>query len=62
MVRSGPEPEVAAIPDKTFIGLIERGLDFLDGYFSSKGFTVAAKTIERFSSAPSDFTSGNRGF
>ncbi len=34
-------------PDKTFIGRIERGFDFLGYHFGSEGITVAAKTIER---------------
>jgi hypothetical protein len=35
-------------PDKTFIGRIERGFDFLGYHFSPAGLTVAAKTIENF--------------
>ncbi len=35
-------------PDKTFIGRIERGFDFLGFDFSRDGLTVARATIERF--------------
>ncbi|MCP4110608.1 MAG: hypothetical protein GY749_34645 [Desulfobacteraceae bacterium] len=36
-------------PDKTFIGRISRGFDFLGYQFSSCGLVgVAAKTVERF--------------
>ena len=35
-------------PDKTFIGRIERGFDFLGYHFSPAGLTVAAKTIANF--------------
>ncbi len=35
-------------PDKTFIGRIERGFDFLGYHFGPAGLSVAAKTIERF--------------
>ena len=35
-------------PDKTFIGRIERGFDFLGYYFSRTGLTVARATIEKF--------------
>ena len=35
-------------PDKTFIGRIERGFDFLGYHFSRAGLTVAAKTIANF--------------
>jgi hypothetical protein len=35
-------------PDKTFIGRIERGFDFLGYHFSPAGLTVAAKTIVNF--------------
>ncbi len=35
-------------PDKTFIGRIERGFDFLGRYFSRQGLTVAKATFERF--------------
>ncbi len=35
-------------PDKTFIGRIERGFDFLGYHFGPASFTVAAKTIEQF--------------
>jgi RNA-directed DNA polymerase len=35
-------------PDKTFVGRIERGFDFLGYHFSRVGLTVAAKTIANF--------------
>ncbi len=35
-------------PDKTFIGKIERGFDFLGYRFSREGLRVAKATIERF--------------
>ncbi len=35
-------------PDKTFIGRIERGFDFLGYHISPAGLTVAQHTIERF--------------
>ncbi len=35
-------------PDKTFIGRIERGFDFLGYHFGPEGLTMAAKTIEQF--------------
>ena len=35
-------------PDKTFIGRIERGFDFLGYHFGPDGLSVAAKTIENF--------------
>ena len=35
-------------PDKTFIGKIERGFDFLGYHFSPAGLTVARQTIARF--------------
>ncbi len=35
-------------PDKTFIGRVERGFDFLGYHFGPEGFTVAAKAIEQF--------------
>ncbi len=35
-------------PDKTFIGRIERGFEFLGYHFSPAGVTVAAKTIAHF--------------
>ena len=34
--------------DKTFIGRIERGFDFLGYHFGPEGLTMAAKTIEQF--------------
>ncbi len=35
-------------PDKTFIGRIERGFDFLGYHFGPEGLTLAAKTVENF--------------
>jgi len=35
-------------PDKTFIGRIERGFDFLGYHFSPAGMKIAAKTIANF--------------
>ena len=35
-------------PDKTFIGKIERGFDFLGYHFSPAGLTVAKQTIANF--------------
>jgi RNA-directed DNA polymerase len=35
-------------PDKTFIGRIENGFDFLGYHFSPEGLSVAEKTIEKF--------------
>ena len=35
-------------PDKTFIGKIERGFDFLGYHFSREGLRVAKATIQKF--------------
>ncbi len=35
-------------PDKTFIGKIERGFDFLGHHFNRDGLRVAKATIQRF--------------
>ncbi len=35
-------------PDKTLIGRIQRGSDFLGFHFGPEGLTLAAKTIEQF--------------
>ena len=35
-------------PDKTFIGRIERGFDFLGYHFSPKGLSVAKENLKRF--------------
>ena len=35
-------------PDKTFIGKIERGFDFLGYHFSGDGLRMAKATIQRF--------------
>lgn len=35
-------------PDKTYIGKIEKGFDFLGYHFSPDGLSIAEKTIETF--------------
>ena len=35
-------------PDKTFIGRIERGFDFLGYHFSARGVRVSSATLARF--------------
>ena len=35
-------------PDKTFIGRIARGFDFLGYWFTTEGLGIASKTVERF--------------
>jgi hypothetical protein len=35
-------------PDKTFIGRIARGFDFLGYWFMTEGLGIASKTVERF--------------
>ena len=35
-------------PDKTFVGRIERGFDFLGYHFDGSGLSVAQATVERF--------------
>jgi len=35
-------------PDKTFVGRIERGFDFLGYHFSPRGLGLARKTVENF--------------
>lgn len=35
-------------PEKTFIGRIERGFDFLGYHFSQKGLSFARETLKRF--------------
>ena len=42
------ELEVEQHPDKTFIGRISRGFDFLGYRFSAAGLQLAPTTIERF--------------
>ena len=42
------ELEVEKHPDKTYIGRISRGFDFLGYTFSSAGLGIAPQTIERF--------------
>jgi RNA-directed DNA polymerase len=39
--------KVEQAPDKTFIGKISRGWDFLGYYFDGKNLTVAAKTVTK---------------
>jgi hypothetical protein len=41
-------PSLEKHVDKTFIGKIERGLDFLGYHFGPTGLTVAKKTIANF--------------
>ena len=40
--------QLAKHPDKTFIGRIEKGFDFLGYRFTPRSLTVARKTIENF--------------
>jgi hypothetical protein len=40
--------EIINDSDKTFIGRIEKGFDFLGYHFSPEGLSVAEKTIEKF--------------
>ncbi len=40
--------ELEKHPDKTFIGRIERGFDFLGYHFNPEGLRVAKATIEKF--------------
>jgi RNA-directed DNA polymerase len=40
--------KLARHPEKTFIGRIERGFDFLGYHFSPKGLTAAKETLKRF--------------
>ena len=35
-------------PDKTFVGRIARGFDFLGYWFTTEGLGIASKTVERF--------------
>ncbi len=39
---------MTAVLDKTFIGRIEGGFDFLGNHFGLEGLTMAAGTIEPF--------------
>ncbi len=39
---------MTALPDKTFIGRMERGFDFLGYHFGPEGLARAARTIENF--------------
>lgn len=42
------ELKLAQHPDKTFIGRIEKGFDFLGYHFTREGLTVGRKTLEKF--------------
>ena len=44
MSHTPPSPR----PDKTFIGGIEKGFDFLGYRFTPRSLTVARKTVENF--------------
>jgi hypothetical protein len=44
------ELKLAQAPDKTFIGRIARGFDFLGYYFSRAALALAPKTLERHAS------------
>jgi hypothetical protein len=46
------QPGRDAVPDKAFIGRIERGFDFLGYYFGPEGLTVAARNVETFVARP----------
>ena len=48
-------------PDKTSIGRIERGFDFLGYRFGREGLTLAAKTIEQFAARAIRLTRKSRG-
>lgn len=39
---------LAKHPDKTFIGQVEKGFDFLGYHFSPEGLAVARKTVDKF--------------
>ncbi len=41
-------PYKAMHPDKTFIGRIGKGFDFLGYFFGTNGLSVVKKTIEQF--------------
>jgi autotransporter-associated beta strand protein len=43
-----PALDLEQHPDKTFIGRIAKGFDFLDYHFDGAGMTVARATVERF--------------
>jgi hypothetical protein len=42
-------------PDKTFIGLIAKGFDFLGYSFEPKGLPIVPKTLESFKFAPTNY-------
>ncbi len=46
--RLSLSPDVAKHPDKTFIGRIEKGFDFLGYHFSPGSLSVAATTLTNF--------------
>jgi hypothetical protein len=52
LTRSGPRAsrglDLEKHPDKTFIGRVERGFDFLGYHFGPDGLSVAKKTTEQF--------------
>ena len=48
-------------PEKTFIGRIEKGFDFLGYHFSPEGLSVAEKTIEKFLARAVRLYEKNRG-
>lgn len=40
--------DLEKLPEKTFIGRIDKGFDFLSYHFGLDGLTVAKTTIEKF--------------
>jgi len=52
VTQSGPRAsrglDLEKHPDKTFIGRIARGFDFLGYHFGPEGLAMAARTIEPF--------------
>ena len=49
--------KLAKHPDKTFVGLIKKGFDFLGYYFSAKGVQAAQSTLNKFREKMTGFTS-----
>ncbi len=47
-MAASPGATLPMRPDKTFIGRIEKGLDFLGYHFGPDGLGVARATIEKF--------------